>query len=85
MHLEVTRSGGFAGLTRHWSTDIPDAECSLLITALKQADNKYHNHPDDRVYAIHLGATSASVPELQTRHGILATLIERAQDGNHDR
>jgi hypothetical protein len=75
MHLEVTRSGGFTGLTRH---------CSLLITALKQADDNYQDHPDERMYEIHLGATSANVPERQTLHGILATLVERAQHGDHD-
>lgn len=81
MRLEVTRSGGFAGMTRQWSTDVPDAECSPLITALRQADGSGPNRPDERLYRIRLGDISASVPEHRTRQGALAVLIEWAQHG----
>ncbi|MDQ0735092.1 hypothetical protein [Arthrobacter agilis] len=84
MHLEVTRSGGFTSLTRQWSTDIPDSDCTPLLTALEQADESCRKYPDERMYEIHLGDTSATVPERHTLHGALATLIERAQHGNHD-
>lgn len=84
MHLEVTQSGGFTGRTRQWSTDIPDSQCNPLLAALKEADNNFQTHPDERMYEIHLGATSANVSERQTLHGMLATLIERAQHGNRD-
>jgi len=85
MYLEVTRSGGFAGLTRHWSTDIPDPECAPLIAALREADKNENGGPDERVYEIHLGDTTARVPERRAHHGALAVLIERAQDDHHTR
>jgi hypothetical protein len=85
MHLEVTQSGGFAGLSRHWSTEIPDSECIPLVTALRQADRSGENRPDERLYEIHLGDISVSIPEHRTHHGALAMLVQRAQHDNHGR
>jgi hypothetical protein len=85
VHLKITQSGGFAGLTRHWSTDIPDSECSTFVVALEQADKTHENHPDERWYEIHLGDISVSVPERHTHHGALAMLVQRAQHDNNGR
>lgn len=82
MHLTVTRTGGMAGITRRWSTDIADIECDPLLTALRQADKTAQNYPDEHMYEIRLGLISAVVAEHHLMHGILATLIERAKQND---
>lgn len=79
MHLTVTRTGGMTGITRQWSTDIADTQCDPLLSALTHADKASRNHPDERMYQIRLGTTTATVPEHHALHGTLATLIARAQ------
>ncbi|MFJ6003799.1 protealysin inhibitor emfourin [Arthrobacter sp. NPDC092385] len=79
MRLTVTQSGGFAGLTRRWSVDLPQSRCDHWEAALRSAQQDEHNRPDERIYDITLGDLRARVREHEVRQGDLADLLHELQ------
>ncbi len=79
MRLTVTRSGGISGLTRQWSLNLPQTDCTRWEAALERIPRCDDAPPDGRAYDIALGDTHAVIAEKDARHGALAELLRQLQ------
>jgi hypothetical protein len=75
MKVTVTRSGGFAGLTQHWSADL---EPSLLATLPWDNRPRAAPQPDRFVYVIRVSRRRITLPESRLE-GAWRELVERVQ------
>lgn len=81
MKIEISRSGGFAGMTRTWSAEISSAEAEeQWLPLLEDADspNDTGVQRDRYVYRISVGYREVTVTE-SAMHGRWKDLVERVQ------
>ncbi len=82
MRVEITRSGGVGGLTRHWSVDVSTTEAEQRWLPLAEAESAAPDAPDDQrdrfTYVITIGYTEVSVPESRLEEP-WRELIDRAR------
>lgn len=83
MHIDVRRSGGFAGTTRRWRVDTdtcgdPDGWSALLGTLPDAAPTAGPQVPDDFTWTITVEQTTVTIPG---RHldGPWAELVARVR------
>lgn len=81
--IEVSRSGGFAGLSRTWSVEVSPAEAEerwLPLLEQAEAENAETLHRDRFIYHIVVvGYRDAMVPESAVQ-GPWKELLERARN-----
>jgi len=82
--ITVTRSGGFAGLSRSWSINVddqPDSDDWLtLVDSLPWADRpRSAPQPDRYVYRIQCSRRRVTLPE-QKLEGPWRELVDRVRD-----
>lgn len=88
MKITVTRSGGFAGITRRAHVDVADqpdaADWDTLLRRIRLADlpPPPANAPDRFVYTIEIDGTSAQVGEADMT-GPLRELVTRVLSADH--
>lgn len=86
MKITVTRSGGFAGMTRVWSVEVvgqPDEDqWRELIDRLPwDRDNPASAEPDRYVYRVRCARNEAVIPERKLT-GPWRELLERVQEAD---
>jgi hypothetical protein len=67
MHIDVRRSGGFAGTTRRWQLDTdtcsdPDGWSALLAALPRDAPTSDQPVPDDFTWTITFEQTTVTIP-----------------------
>lgn len=81
MKLVVVRTGGFAGLTRVWSTQVSTEEAEQEWLPLLQDPPPQEAGGADRfIYEITVGSAAVTLPE-QCLQGRWRDLVERARQG----
>ena len=84
MRIVVVRTGGFAGLTKVWSTQVSSEEAEQEWLPLLQDPPPEHPGGADRfVYEFQVGQTAVTLPE-QCVQGRWRDLVERARQASGD-
>lgn len=87
MKVTVTRSGGFAGLTRVWSVQIsnqPDEDqWQELIDRLPWEASATSEEPDRFIYRVRCAHKEATIPDRKFT-GPWRELLERVQEASED-
>lgn len=77
----MVRTGGFAGLTRTWSTQVSAEEAEeQWLPLLADPPQEQEPGPDRFVYEIRVGPAAVTVPE-RCLQGRWRDLVERARQG----
>ena len=86
MRIVVVRTGGFAGLTRVWSTQVSteEAEREWLPLLQEAAPPDKPGGADRFIYEITVGPSAVTLPE-QCVQGRWRDLVERAREGGEER
>lgn len=88
MKIVVVRTGGFAGLTRVWSTQVSSEEAEReWLPLLQNPPPEQPAGPDRFVYEFQVGPSAVTLPE-RCVQGRWRELVERARkaagDGSDD-